>query len=131
MRRVAAVQTVLALLLAFVLAPFQHVHTDSDHPGHASAGEIHAHFFTVHAHAPKNPVNGAVFDDDDDDDHAHVRSIDSVVPVLPHGVPSFIPAPSPVLPVAGTQAQDPIATVEATANSPPLPDQSTPRAPPL
>lgn len=131
MRRVAAVQTVLALLLAFFLAPFQHVHTDSAHPEHAFAGEVHAHFFEVHTHAPVHAVDGVGIDDDDDDDHAHVRSVDAVTPILPDNAPIFVLSPAPAVPVALTRLHERVATVEETANSPPALDQSNPRAPPL
>lgn len=131
MRQAAAAQTVLALLLAFFLAPFQHVHTDSDHPDHAFAGEVHAHLFFVHTHAPARPVDGTGIDDDDDDDHAHVRSVDSVTPVLPHHTPLLLLSPaSPALPVP-TPFHERVKTVEATANSPPPLNQSSPRGPPL
>ncbi len=49
MRRVAGLQTCFALVLAFFLAPFEHVHsgqpsgTDDDH-----SGTIHAQFYSVH-----------------------------------------------------------------------------------
>jgi hypothetical protein len=130
MRRAVAAKTILALLLAFVLAPFQHVHPD--HHDHAHTGEIHAHFFPVQIHAEhKSSAGIKIAADDDDDDHAHARSIDTYTLILPGGVPSFFPSPAPVLPAVQTSRLNRIEFVEARANSPPSLRQSPPRAPPL
>src|SRR5579872_1826776 len=82
MRRTVAIKTSLAMLLAFLLAPFQHIHPDHDHDGRV--GEVHAHFFVVHAHAEHHKSAGGVqIEGDDDDDHAHARSVDTYTLVLP------------------------------------------------
>jgi hypothetical protein len=134
MRRTVAIETGLAIVLAFLLAPFQHVHTDSDHPDHAHAGEIHSHLFTTHSHPATHHVAepGVVtIEDDDDDDHADARSIDTFSPVIPASLHLFIPARMPGLSAPRIPRLVHIEMVEARANSPPIFDRSKPRAPPL
>src|SRR5689334_4961721 len=131
MRRSVAVETSLALLLAFLLAPFQHVHPDHPHEGHL--GEIHAHFFVAHSHAERKSCGGIQVEaeDDDDDDHAHARSVDTYTLVLPDGPQALFPSPVAIAPPVGKKEFPPPEFIEARANSPPLIDRSAPRAPPL
>ena len=127
-RRVAAIETCLALLLAFCLAPFQHVHTGPD-GDHAHAGEIHSHFFSPHA--PPHPESGVHIEADDDDDHEQARSLDTFTLVLPHALPLYLPSRTPAISAASAQTIAPIAVVEERAHDPPTLDSSSPRAPPL
>ncbi|MGA2713872.1 MAG: hypothetical protein ABSG41_12265 [Bryobacteraceae bacterium] len=133
MRRTVAIETSLALLLAFFFAPFQHVHTGPD-GDHAEAGEIHAHFFLPHAAShsttPGVPV-GVGIDADDDDDHAHAQSLDTFTLVLPGGLPLYLPSRAPAIAIIPAETVAPIAAVEERAHDPPCLDNSTPRAPPL
>jgi hypothetical protein len=128
MRRTVAIETSLALLLAFFFAPFQHVHTSPD-GDHADAGEIHAHFFLPHAIAQLAP--GIHIEADDDDDHAQARSLDTFTLVLPDGLPLYLPSRAPAVAVDPSETAAPIAAVEERAHDPPSLDNSTPRAPPL
>jgi hypothetical protein len=128
MRVAAAIETSLAVLLAFLVAPFQHVH--QHHPGDPDSGEMHAHFFVVHAHEHRAP-HGGIGIDDDDDDHAHVRPVDTYTPVLPGAPPVFLPSLSPVIPVPQTRTAPPMRRVEPRANGPPAERPSAPRAPPF
>lgn len=130
MRCFAALQTCLALLLAFFVAPFQHVHTgpDSDH-GHA--GLIHAHFYNVHS----NSVSGFVEEHQgrqlvDSDDHATARALDTFTLVLTTGLSPFIPSLGGVFPFVLSDTFQPVEVVEERGHDPPCLDRSIPRAPP-
>src|SRR5580692_8455611 len=128
MRRTVAIETSLALLLAFFFAPFQHVHTGPE-GDHADAGEIHAHFFLPHTVAHALP--GVHIEAEDDDDHAHAKSLDTFTLVLPDGLPLYLPSRAPVQAADPAEQVAPIAAVEERAHDPPSLDNSTPRAPPL
>lgn len=130
MRCIVTLQTCFALLLAFILAPFQHVHpghgagADSDH-----AGIIHAHFFSIPvaqegSHAP------GLTGPDDDDDHAAVWSVDSFTLVLTSGFAPFVPTRGPEIRVALSEVQQPITFIEERGHDPPYVHPSIPRAPP-
>lgn len=72
MRFVVAIPTCLALLQAFLVSPFQHVHPGGDHDHDAT---IHAHFYSLAPHVDGN--TGVKLEDADDDDHDAVWSVDS------------------------------------------------------
>src|SRR5580704_7808483 len=72
MRCVAALQTCLALLLAFFVSPFQHVHPGSNHDHSAT---MHAHFYRIAA--VHKEQSGPQLEDADDDDHDAVWAVDS------------------------------------------------------
>ena len=116
------------MLLAFLLAPFQHVHPGHDHDGHF--GEVHAHFFVVHTHAGHKSSGGIQIEADDDDDHAHARAVDNYTLVLPDSPQALPPFRVAIVSPAETNALPPPEFIEARANSPPLTDRSAPRAPP-
>jgi hypothetical protein len=128
MRRFAALQTCFGLLTAFVLAPFQHVHTGHG-PGadHAHAGLIHAHFYSLPAPLPQH--TGRQFDDNDDD-HRAVWSVNTFTLVIPAGLPPFLPSRVAVLPFVPSPAFEPVTVVEERGHDPPAADQLVPRAPP-
>src|SRR5277367_5407814 len=87
MRCLAALQTCLALVLAFFVSPFQHVHPGSDHD---HAATMHAHFYPVaslHEHQ-----GGPRLEDADDDDHDAVWSVDSFTLVPTAALTLFVPA---------------------------------------
>ncbi|MBV8841815.1 MAG: hypothetical protein JO307_03290 [Bryobacterales bacterium] len=124
MRSCVALQTCLALLLALLLAPLQHVHTGPDHD---HDGVIHAHFYSIPAlpaagHGPQLT--------DPDDDHASARSLDTFTLVIGSSLAPFALSRGPDLRFAASQAFAPIAVVEERGNSPPARDRSIPRAPP-
>jgi hypothetical protein len=125
MRCVAALQTCLALLLAFFVSPFQHVHPGSDHD---HAATIHAHFYHI---APvQEQHQGPQLVDADDDDHDAVWSVDSFTLVPTPAVTPFVPARAadtffvPPVPIAWVDV------VEERGHDPPEIDRSIPRAPP-
>lgn len=127
MRSVTSLQTCLALLLAFFVAPFQHVHTgvgaDHDH-----SATMHAHFY--HIAPAREEHHGTELVDADDDDHAAVWSVDTFTLVLTHALAPFVPARValsffiPSVPVARVDV------VEECGHDPPLVNRSIPRAPP-
>jgi hypothetical protein len=122
MRRSVAIETGLALLLAFFFAPFQHVHA-----GHA--GDIHAHFFSSHT-AP-HTGEGVHLEADEDDDHAHASAMDTFTIVLPNVLTLSLPARIPISLIAPPETFAPVPAVEQRSHDPPYLDLSTPRAPPL
>jgi hypothetical protein len=125
MRFVTAIPTCLALLQAFVVAPFQHVHPGGDHDHPAI---IHAHFY--HLAMPDRQHPGRWLEDADDDDHDAVWSVDSFT--LVPGVPLVLSAPvraavelfEPPIPVAWVDV------VEQCGHDPPCVSTRIPRAPP-
>jgi hypothetical protein len=125
MRCAAALQTCLALLLAFFVSPFQHVHPGSDHDHSAT---MHAHFYRIAAAHEQR--RGPQLEDADDDDHDAVWSVDSftLVPtaVLTWSVPARTAAEFFVRPVPVAWVD----TVEQRGHDPPQIDRSIPRAPP-
>jgi hypothetical protein len=125
MRLVTAIQTCLALLLAFLVSPFQHVHPGSDHE---HAATMHAHFYRIAIE--QEPHNGARLEDADDDDHDAVWSVNSFTLIPTAALTLFVPARAAdecfvrTLPVAWVDA------VERRGHDPPDLDRSIPRAPP-
>jgi hypothetical protein len=123
MRRFAALQTCVGLLTAFLLAPFQHVHTGD---GHDHAGLIHAHFYNIAA--PLTKHTGRQFDDLDD--HRAVWQVDTFTLVMTAGIPPFIPSRAQASLFVPSPAFEPVAIVEECGHDPPSAGQPVPRAPP-
>ena len=124
MRRFAGLLTCVTLPLAFLLAPFQHVHTGVDHD---HSGLVHAHFYSVEP-VPGNQHGPAI--DDVDDDHAAVTSLDTFTLVLTTGLAPFVLARGLVLPFVPEVTCEPVELVEQCGHDPPCIDRSIPRAPP-
>jgi hypothetical protein len=125
MRCVTALQNCLALLLAFFVSPFQHVHPGSDRDHSAT---MHAHFYRI-AHAQEQH-NGPQLGNSDDDDHGAVWSVDSFTLVPTAELILFVPART-----AGAFFVRPVLVawvdvVEERGHDPPDIDRSIPRAPP-
>jgi hypothetical protein len=133
MRFIATLQTCVALLVAFLLAPFQHVHSGPDHD-HSEL--IHAHFYHFHAtelHASENPVDqfqGMQLADFDDDDHADAHSLDTFTIELPSALAPFVLPRGPVFAFVPSETLQPVEVVEERGHDPPATDRSIPRAPP-
>jgi hypothetical protein len=92
MRRVAAVQMCFALVQAFCLAPFQHIHSGHD-DDHDHAGLVHARFY----HVVHLSAKSGGWQMDDDDEHASAKSLDTFTL-------AFVPA-------LGAEVQRPLASV--------------------
>jgi len=122
MRRVAAIPTCLAIVLAFGFAPFEHVHAD-----HGHGVVMHAHAM---AHSPARVLapTGPAFDDDDD--HAAVRSLDTFTLAFAPRITPFVLTEQAFAGVDATLALHPIEAVEECAHDPPALECSNPRAPP-
>ncbi len=125
MRRLAALPACVGLLTAFVLAPFQHVHTGNG-PDHDHAGLMHAHFYRLGAPRPQH--TGRQFDDDDE--HQAFWAVDTFTLVLTAGIAPFIPSRGPALLFEPSPAFEPVAVVEECGHDPPLAASLVPRAPP-
>lgn len=129
LRKALGLETCGSLLLAFALAPFQHVHT---HDGHGT--EVHAHFYglwTAYGHArieADHDARGAHFDDVDD--HASAKVLDTFVLQLPPALAPFVLAQTQDVEPMLTPASVPCAAAEPCAHDPPGASPSIPRAPP-
>lgn len=129
LRKALGLETCGSLLLAFALAPFQHVHT---HDGHGT--EVHAHFYalwTAYGHArieADHDARGAHFDDVDD--HASAKVLDTFVLQLPPALAPFVLAQTQDVEPMLTPASVPCAAAEPCAHDPPGASLSIPRAPP-
>lgn len=131
MRCISALQTCLALLLAFFLAPFEHVHAGQQ-PGtdHDHAGTIHAHFYSVYGTRGSAGEQRGPQLVDPDDDHAAAWSLDTFTLVLTAGLAPFVPSRGPVLLFVPSETFAPVEVVEECGHDPPCVDRSIPRAPP-
>jgi hypothetical protein len=132
MRRFTGLLTCFTLPLAFLLAPFQHVHTGhgTEHgtgADHDHSALVHAHFYNV-APVRGNQQGPAI--DDVDDDHAAVRPLDTFTLVLTEGIAPFVPARGLVLAFVPAVTFEPVELVEQRGHDPPSIDRSIPRAPP-
>jgi hypothetical protein len=126
MRCATALQTCLAVLLAFFVSPFQHVHSGSEHDHSVM---MHAHFYHI-APAHKQHHDGPRLQDADDDDHDAVWSVDSFT-LVPTAVPTlFAPAPAAVAFLVRAVPVAWVDVVEERGHDPPQIDRSIPRAPP-
>jgi hypothetical protein len=129
MRRALAVQTCLAIVLAFLFAPFQHAHpAGSDH---RDARLVHAHFYHFHFVSPQSPQPDGTRIDADDDDHARALPLDTFK--LRHTSTPALSLPSRSLLVAASpeRAFGLVEIVEERGHGPPGRDASAPRAPPV
>jgi hypothetical protein len=72
MRIITAIPSCFALLYAFLVSPFQHVHPGGEHDHTAT---IHAHFYSLPT--PDQRTTGVQLEAADDDDHDAVWSVDS------------------------------------------------------
>jgi hypothetical protein len=132
MRGLAAIPTAIALFAAFLLAPFEHVHTGPGHgPDHEDSGLIHAHFHTHFDGAPTSHAGHRGWNiDDTDDDHAEARSLDTFTLVLTTGLSPFVMPQGMAVAFVVSRAVPPVALVEERGHDPPSFDLSIPRAPP-
>ena len=125
-RSAAALHTCVALLLAFAMAPFEHVHSgdskDHDHPA-----LIHTHFFEFHV--SQHTSGGPAFDDADDD-HASAWQSNSFTLVVPAAATPFVLSRSQAIDVILTEAPEPVVAVETRAHDPPATPLVSPRPPP-
>jgi hypothetical protein len=133
MRFAVAIGTCLALLPAFLFAPFEHVHTGSGHAHHGSRahsqpGVMHAHFYAARVVAR---VRSGIGIEADPDDHRNAWSVDLYAlrhrpaPVL------YLPQRRPLIVHAPKESIAPSAVVERRGHDPPERATAPPRAPPL
>jgi hypothetical protein len=133
MRRLSQLPVALALLLAFFMAPYQHVHLatnhreDADHD-HDDAVVVHIHFNTVSV--PTNRNSGPSLDVSDGD---HVsRSLDTFT-TMPQAGFAVLARPESRL-LLFPPADRFVGVVEVTeprGHDPPFFEFSVPRAPPV
>lgn len=128
MRRAAAVQTCLALVLAFFVAPFQHVHPVGSHHDH-DAGLLHAHFHLAPA-SVGDSHDLRLEAPDDDDDHALAQSSDTFMLRLVARPSLGLPSHGPRVEFIPARTIDPVDVVEERGHDPPFIGKSNPRGPP-
>ena len=127
MRRLIALQSCLALAVAFFLAPFQHVHHDHDSDDdHSHSALIHTHFYAIEVEND----DGAPHFADSHDEHA-ATSLDTFTVVPTAGFVPFVPPPAPVVIPVPSAASAEVAVVEERGHDPPTLESSPPRAPPV
>src|SRR5580698_7110812 len=116
MRSIATLPTCVALLVAFILAPFQHVHTGPDHD-HSEL--VHAHFYHFHVAGHSVGESRGVYLDDFDDDHGDAHSLDTFTIELPSALAPFILLRGPVIAFVPTETSQPVEVVEERGHDPP------------
>ena len=131
MRRVSLLPVCIALLLAFLMAPYQHVHLAASHrenPNHHDDDAVvHTHFYAVSV--PTSGNRGASLQDSDGD---HARSLDTFTTLPQVGFPAFAEPESRLLLFAPKDVF--VGVVEVTdprGHDPPSIAFSAPRAPPV
>jgi hypothetical protein len=130
MRSLFALQTSFSMLLAFVLAPFAHIHTGTG-PDHEHSGLIHSHFYPLHVPSHRIAAGDGRTVIDDDDDHATVQPVDTFTLVLTAGFAPFVPARAIANPYEPSEISRPVEFIEERGNGPPSRSPSIPRAPPF
>lgn len=129
MRGVAAILTGLALMAAFLLAPFEHVHSGYGHHDHGHSAIIHAHFH-IHAGmalAALSDHSGVRLVAPDGEDASALNIFTSVAPIVVSLV--FLPQTA-IAVLAPTESFHHVDFVEARGHDPPRCKRSIPRAPP-
>jgi hypothetical protein len=135
-RRLSLLPVSLALLLAFFMAPYQHVHLATNHREDADhddrddddAAVEHIHFYAVSAPASRN---GAVSIDGSDGGHV-ARSLDTFTTMPQAGFPGLPQPESRLLLLPPAEFFVGVLDVtEPCGHDPPVFERSVPRAPPV
>jgi hypothetical protein len=118
------------LLLAFFMAPYQHVHLGihpDDHDDHDAGAIVHVHFYAEPV--ASNPSNGSNLEDSDRDHRS--RPLDTFAIMLQAGFPPFVRPESQIFLFPPPDLLAGIVEVtEPCGHDPPCLDFSIPRAPP-
>jgi hypothetical protein len=133
LRRLAGLQACLALLLALVMGPFQHVHRSHNfHDGGVDHDDevstlVHAHPYGI---SLRDAHDGRVRIDDRHGSHT-AWSLDTftLLPTSPQFI--FIPAESVILPFVAAESFSAMEVTETRGHDPPPLDRLSPRAPPV
>jgi hypothetical protein len=127
MRRLALIPTSLALLQAFFMAPYQHVHIGSGHEKHAESTLVHAHPYAISFSI--NPDDGPVVG------HSHKRhtslALDTFT-TLAQGILFLFLQPEAAIQIfPPTESAVWVEVTEPCGHDPPCIENTIPRAPPL
>ena len=129
MRRLNLLPACLALLQAFIMAPYQHVHTGTGHAEHGNHHEstlVHAHFFAVSV--PIQPNSEPVLD------HAHKAhasvSLDTFRTYPQTAAFSFFQPEPSVRVFVPIESAVWVEIIEPCGHDPPCVENTVPRAPP-
>ena len=130
MRRLSLLSVSLALLLAFFMAPYQHVHLAVSHRENANHHHddavVHTHFYAVSVPTSRN--SRASLDDSDGD---QAQSLDTFTTLPQAGFPALMRPESPLLLFAPKDLFVGVLEVtEPRGHDPPSLEFSVPRAPP-
>ena len=127
MRRLTLIPTYLALLQAFFMAPYQHVHIGSGHEKQAESTLVHAHPYAISL--PEEPDDGAALGHSHKP-HASV-ALDTFT-TLAQGIAFlFLQPESPVQIFAPAESFVWVEVTEPCGHDPPCLENTIPRAPPL
>ena len=133
MRRVAVFPVCSALLLAFLMAPYQHVHLVTSHEegtghDHDDAAVVHAHFYAISVPISRN---GGPSLKDSHGDHVS-RSLDTFTTMPQAGLSVFMRPESRILLFPPAELLAGVVEVtEPCGHDPPSLEFSVPRAPPV
>jgi hypothetical protein len=129
-RRLALLPASLALLQAFFMAPYQHVHLGTGHEGHGDHGEstvVHAHPYAISV-----PISG---DSRPEVEHAHKAhasvSLDTFATLPQTALFLFCHPELPVRIVVPVESTVWVEIIEACGHDPPCFENTIPRAPPI
>lgn len=127
MRSVFACQLCLTVFQAFLLAPVQHVHEESDHQGRSAEHStvVHAHF-SSHFVSPASPGQRSITESEEQE----FWSLDTFTIVLPVALVAVVPSRSPYVPVTPRIVTAVAPAAEERSHDPPARDVAIPRAPP-
>jgi hypothetical protein len=114
----------LSLALAFVQAPFLHVHQHESTEKHAGAF-IHAHFLHIEGHHPTKPELRDLDPDDDAQFQKWLAATTGNSAFSPVLLTSMFAVPRPAM------SSCPVIPIEPNAHGPPPPTATVPRAPPV
>jgi hypothetical protein len=127
MRRLVLIPTSLALLQAFFMAPYQHVHIGSGHEKHAESTLVHAHPYAI-----SFSINS---DDGPEVEHSHKPhaslALDTFT-TLAQGIPLLFFQPESTVRIFAPAESFVWAEVtEPCGHDPPCIENTVPRAPPV
>jgi|SRR5437879_846303 len=127
MRRLALIPTSLALLQAFFMAPYQHVHIGLGHEKHAESTLVHAHPYAISfsINSDDSPAVGHTHKP-----HASL-SLDTFT-TLVQGIPFLFFQPEAAIQIfPPTESAAWVEVTEPCGHDPPCIENTVPRAPPL
>jgi hypothetical protein len=132
MRRAFALQCCLALVVAFILAPFQHVHRDEvSGSHHTHVPFIHTHLYGHHHDHADDHVDKPGEREIESADEEQASSLDTFTLVLTADFAPFVPSRAPGILPPPAETRESFELIEERGHDPPHSRHSSPRAPPV